>query len=241
MVQHTLTEVPSLCLDMSDKVILDNRTEHRKTLKEIRYVKPLMFLCPEIKHTVSCEKDVRQHTDKLLHLINTQQMGHRYHVFSHPVAYSDKVQKYICQHGLETTTHDGTIWASNCPGTVKALKERKHKGYMYGKVLQCVTDELITTGRWQPGQVGILDDEQESHVQISEVAEVGNWTVIGNWGQHVFYDEISGAVLDTNGVIAARAEDIEEVRKHEVYEKGTCYRMLDTNGTRPNRHEMDRR
>ena len=76
-------------------------------------------------------------------------MGHRYYVFSHPVEHSDKVQKYITQHELETATCDGVMWASNCPGAVQALQDGKHKGDVYDKVLQCLTNELVTVGRWQ--------------------------------------------------------------------------------------------
>ena len=48
MVQHPLTEIPSLCMDMTGETVVDARIEHRKTLEEVRYVKPLMLLCPSV-------------------------------------------------------------------------------------------------------------------------------------------------------------------------------------------------
>ena len=86
---------------------------------------------------------------------------------------------------------------------------------------------MEATGRWHPGQVGILDDEAQNY--ISEVREIGHWTVNVTRGKQTFYDQMSGARLDTSGVLAARAEEVVEIQKHDVYEKvptGECWKIL---------------
>lgn len=67
------------------------------------------------------------------------------------------------RHGLEITTKNGLRWASNCPGAVAAVERAKTQDELYDHLLQCVTTGLEADVRWRPGQVRILDDEDQVH------------------------------------------------------------------------------
>lgn len=71
MIQHTLADVPSFCLDMLHKTTLGMRTEHRKVMQEVRYVKPIMLLCLVLDNIEKGGQTNYRLVDHLLHLVDT--------------------------------------------------------------------------------------------------------------------------------------------------------------------------
>ena len=67
--QHPLTEVPSFCFDMLHGKVSCQRVEHRKTLQKVRYVKPLLLMCPTLAPMHNDKEEIARNTDKLLHLV----------------------------------------------------------------------------------------------------------------------------------------------------------------------------
>ena len=82
-------------------------------------------------------------------------------------------------------------------------------------MLRGLRDQMITDGRLHEIGVGCVFAMEEGETEL------------------VFYDDVSGEVLDWDGVIQARAEEINEFLKHGVYHKVPIQECYDKTGKGP--------
>ena len=93
-------------------------------------------------------------------------------------------------------------------------KKDSHKEEIFRKIMRGMAAGMKTQGRLNPGEEGVVMAIEEN-----------------NWAE--FYDNLSGAVLDTDMVRKARKEEIAEVHKHEVYTKVPLEECYDKTGNAP--------
>ena len=111
----------------------------------------------------------------------------------------------------------------------KVLEGRKHIKHVGGEtspaeiypedlckeVLRGLRDQMVIDGRLHETGVGCVFAMEEGETEL------------------VFYDDVSGEVLDWDGVIEARAEEIKEFHKHGVYHKVPIQECYDKTGKGP--------
>jgi len=151
----------------------------------------------------------------------------------------------MCMYGM-TTEYDGksvpakkpTGWLSNCPGILSELCRRCDGGHEHGHllgdnrarraqvypegvcraILRGLRVQLIADGIMGLNAVGITAPEEES-------MEVEDWEQFG--------DDITGVPLNTKKVQEARNEEIQEMKKRNIYTKVPVSECYEKTGKKP--------
>ena len=77
------------------------------------------------------------------------------------------------------------------------------------RILKGLIRQLKSDGRIATGSIGVSGPEEEAH----------NRELNAIWPEGVAHDDVSGEPLDYDKVMEARAEEIREIHKHQVYVK----------------------
>ena len=94
----------------------------------------------------------------------------------------------------------------------KAKRAQVYPEEPYAEVLRGLMDQMKWEGRIRDTAIGTVFAVEEGEVE------------------YMFWDDITGEPLDTEGVIKARTEEMAEFRKHGVYRKVPIEKCLQETG-----------
>ena len=145
---------------------------------------------------------------------------------------------YMCTPAVREVT-----WATNSPCIASAL-ERPMRGrvsaragrrirpaYLAARILEGLRDQLVLNGHMYSGSLGSVCCETVEHTDWSVVNESA--PVKWDRGQTVYYDDISGELLDSPLVEKAIAEEMATYASHGVYRKVPIAEAWSTCGKAP--------
>ena len=212
---------------------------------------PVMVIGPEIysvlkKHSRKEETKIRAkvHQDFVMELIKKQREGGR--MYAHEfleeagsMSTKENIHIRTDEHNKEgksgrwragNSSSGNIMMMTNVPEVLEevqrkgsiakrrtvdmAEKKDSHGEEIYRKMMRGMARGLRAQGRLNPGEEGIVMAVEEN-----------------NW--EVFYDNLSGSMLDTETVRKARKEEIAEVHKHKVYTKVPLEECYEKTGKAP--------
>ena len=168
---------------------------------------------------------------------------HMYFLYAHPEeakSWNLKcIEKMARAEGVEIVRGMGMRWMTNSSAVAEMIErmfangeEWHHRrlGEEFGErmseeLFQALMQQMRNDGRIRDGEIGAVVPTDEEGLR---------WIFNLGWnGDEEFYDDISGEKLDPELVRRAREEEMEEVRKHGLYEKRTIEECMRMTGKKP--------